>query len=291
MENLARKLLVALVAGMDVVKRAQLSKRSESEVKSTDATLVTETDRKSGLAMKQVLQTIPGLKLHGEDTETEVREGNQLCWFDPLDGTRAFANGLTTSTVIIAIYDESRRRLTHVLVGEPATGRIWEAEEGKETKLHYFPCFPNLDEEYSRFVHVWQGPVLLQSSVFIDVTHGFNRGSRQLFTDTDIAKLFGLFNGEVKLFFPGSNGLIQALVANGGDRVAGSITTAQGGPWDVCGGLLVMQAGGAARAFRLEERKLIEGNPLDPLSFDILVTGNSKATVDYLVGKLECVLK
>jgi len=76
--------------------------------------------------------------------------------------------------------------------------------------------------------------------------------------------------------------------------VAGSITTAIGGPWDVCGVKLVLNAGGAARAFAVfEERVETTGhppalvleprNPLDVMSYDILVCGNSCETVDSLV--------
>ena len=47
-----------------------------------------------------------------------------------------------------------------------------------------------------------------------------------------------------KLLIPGSNGLIQALVANGNDRVAGGITTSMGVPQGAFGVMLVLGAGG-----------------------------------------------
>ncbi len=82
---------------------------------------------------------------------------------------------------------------------------------------------------------------------------------------------------------PGSNGLHQALVANGGERLVGSITLAMGGPWDVCGVRLVLNAGGVARAFeRTSAGALREQDPLDPEAYDMLITGNNKDTADFL---------
>ena len=75
----------------------------------------------------------------------------------------------------------------------------------------------------------------------------------------------------------------HALVANGGERVAGAITTAIGGPWDVAPVKLVLDAGGAAAAFsRPRYGEWIECDPLAIDTYDFLVTGNSLATVETL---------
>ena len=81
---------------------------------------------------------------------------------------------------------------------------------------------------------------------------------------------------------------MQALVANGRERMAGSITTAVGFPGDVCGALLVLQAGGLCKAYeRTDDGALAETDPLDPVRVDALVCGNNAETLGHLCHAFE----
>lgn len=271
-------LMRAVEAGMEVVRVSQGGHlRDDPEVKD-DKTLVTITDHRSESAITNLIrQSLGDVRIIGEEGE-DSGSGDLAMLIDPLDGTRAFSSGLTTSTVILAVYDTTKKKVMACVVGEAVSGRIWSAFGDSPTQLDMSG------------VSVWKQRMNEQSTVFLDVSHGFTRKGRQILTDKQMSKLFGLLNGRVKLSIPGSNGLIQALVANGGQKVAGSITTAIGGPWDVCGVKLVLNAGGSAKAFSVirngEDCWIEERDPLDVMSYDILICGNSDETVGLLYQAL-----
>ncbi|MDP2651221.1 MAG: inositol monophosphatase family protein [bacterium] len=275
-------LVQAVEAGMKVVRENQGGHLpSDAEIKD-DKTLVTVTDHKSEEAILNILQAnFTDIQVWGEESGVSGGIGDIVFLIDPLDGTRAFANGMATSTVIVAVYDIKKNEVIATVIGEPATGKIWSAF-GKMATWHEYLGTNRVDP-----CRVWPGELSEQTTVFLDVSHGFTRKGRQILTDEQFARLFAKLNGQMKLAIPGSNGLIQALVANGGQKVVGSITTAIGGPWDVCGVKLVLNAGGAARAFSAiplttGDTGLEEKDPLDVMSYDILICGNSKRTVDDL---------
>lgn len=269
----------AVLAGMEVVRKFQLQGAPPAEVKKGDQTLVTLTDRQSGAVVKDIIRReLPDVAILGEDmTNLEQTGSTLIALLDPLDGTRAFTNGLTTSTVIAGIYDTSVRHLLSCVIGEPISDRIWMASEVQQSSLSIFNTI-------QKSIKVWDGPLSMQSTVFIDLSHGFKSRGREILSNEQIAKMFCLLNSKAPILMPGSNGLHQALVANGGEKLAASITTAIGGPWDVCGALLVLQAGGVAQGLSMGDNRLLaKVHPLDVLSYDILVTGNSHNTVDTII--------
>ena len=286
------RLTTAVIAGMRVV-RANQGRPTTTAVKQADGTQVTPTDKQSQAAMLKVLQGIPGTYIHAEESDRHTADAPVGILVDPMDGTRAFAIGLATSTVIAATYDHTVRQVSRCVIGEPATGRIWCARDGQPAQLLWHDFASG---EHSHPTHIggeWDdkrtSEVNDQLTVLVDVSHGFKRGGRQMLTDAQTAKLFASLNSEVKILMPGSNGLHQALAANGASSIAGSLTLAIGGPWDVCGALLVKQAGGFCRAFKRGFIGLTEHDPLDVLGYDVLVTGNSPAIVNYLAGKVRAV--
>lgn len=247
-----------------------------------DKTLVTVTDRRIEEALvREIHRDFPDVKIIGEEG-TETGQGEIGLLIDPLDGTRAFSCGLATSTIIVGVYDFLKKQVVGTVVGEAATGRIWVAFGDSPTRLlggvngaiDVSVCPQDLDD---------------QSTIFLDVPHGFTRKGRQIFTDEQMARLFHTLRGR-KIAIPGSNGLIQALVANGGQKVAGSITTAIGGPWDVCGVKLVLNAGGSAVAVSIvrdgNESEIVGKDPLDVMNYDLLVCGNNRETVNFLTTHL-----
>ena len=264
----------AVQASMEVVKGYQLreSPVGFSEIKEGDKTLKTIVDELSEFATKCIMgDAFPDARFHVEEAGHTKGSLDISILIDGLDGTRAFVNGLVTSTVIIGAYDHIKKQVVGCTIGEPISGRVWQACESVVV-----PDFG-----------VWQGPLDEQATVLFDVSHGFNRGNRKIFTDSKVAYLFGNLAHRCKVLMPGSNGLHQALVAHGAEYMAGSITTAIGGPWDVCGVLLVLEAGGVACAFRmLRNSKMVMVDPLDVMSYDLLVCANNQSTLDVLVDCL-----
>ncbi len=282
------RLTAAVVAGMRVVRTYQ-GRATPAEVKA-DKTLVTQVDHKSEQVMLEVLEGIPETYIWAEEGGPGSEKEKTAILIDPLDGTRAFTNGLMTSTVIAATYEHTGKCMSRCVIGEPASGRIWCASRSTDTRLIWYE-FVSGDHRPDKIPSCWGkhkrvSMPLDQCIVFLDVSHGFTRKGRKIFTDKQTAQLFGLLNSEVKILMPGSNGLHQALVANGDDSVAGSITLAIGGPWDVCGALLVERSGGSCRAYKMGPSGLVECSPLDVYTYDILVTATTPDVANYLAEKI-----
>jgi len=293
--NIIQVMLDAVVASMKVVRQKQGGQVGAVEVK-RDKTLLTATDKESEAAGLQVLTGMLSDEIGVNAEERgKVKVGIRgTILYDPVDGTKPFVIGALSSTVIAAFYDEVKKQVTACVVGEPVSGRVWVAEKGNGTgKLQYdfqrhsFEDQP-LKEETCFPCRVSEGsPIGSGATVFIDLSPGFTRKDARVLSNSEATKLFSLLFGKYGITMLGSNGLHHALVANGAEGVAGAITTAIGGPWDVAPVLLVLEAGGAARAFSVEQDgKLKERDPLDVFSYHFLVTGNSQATVDELSGAL-----
>lgn len=297
MDTLFAKMEEAVIAGMRVVRAAQ-GRKTQSTVKTADDTLVTDTDMQSQAAMLDVLVGIPNTRVFAEEDVFTAGNERYLLLIDPLDGTRAFANGLATSTVIAALYDNQDKQVIACCIGEPVTGRIWSANQKNSTTTVRWHQFGGMELQhgaptYSTPRRVWNGRDsegnyvgVSQQTVLLDVTHSFTRQRRKILTDVETASFVGSLSQEMKVLVPGSNGLNQALVANGGEKIAGSVTLAIGGPWDVAGAYLVARANGRLRAFSSHVGYFRHENPLDVLSYDILITGNSLDVVNFLAYKI-----
>ena len=125
-----------------------------------------------------------------------------------------------------------------------------------------------------------------KTRVFVDSYPTFKRdGGRVIMSTSELNRLHANIQERTGILVLGSNGEHHALVANGGSAAVGSVTTAIGGWWDVCGVLPVICAGGVAMGLRVEANgELTECNALDVMSYDILVTANSPETLAFLVN-------
>ncbi len=258
----------------------------KAKVKEND-TLVTFVDNESESRIVSFMDDVSGYAINAEENGS-YRTGTKQILIDPLDGTRAFTNGLVTSTVIAAALDE-RNMLEACVIGEPISGRVWVASAQSVTTRQIYRYETDREADWIGSptpTHPWKGLLDQQATVLLDVSHGFKTKRGEIFSHDHVRGLLLDISRTAMLLMAGSNGLHQALVANGGEKMAGAITTAVGGPWDVCGALLVLRAGGAARAFTKDSDVFHEISPLDVLRVDILVTGNSKKTVDQLVALL-----
>lgn len=284
--------LLAMAASMRVVRNYQLRNKTRQGATKTkkDDTFVTIVDRESGEAAMKHLRQLPNrYEIKAEDVDgRDNSSATNVILSDNVDGTNAMLIDLATSTVIIADYDKSKRQIVSCIIGEPVRATTWLATPQQATVRHQFKEDGSGVME-PKITSVWQGELSQKATIFLDISHGFARenGTRQVSTDATMARLFAELIPQTKILLPGSNGLMHALVANGGEGLAGGITTAMGGEWDAAGVYLVLRAGGVARAFRMSsDRKLIEADPLDPYAYDMVAFGNNERTVNKLVDAL-----
>lgn len=265
-------------AGMAIVRRYQIEGVSKVILKD-DQTLRTIADTASQEAVKKSLRTSGGesLTLWGEEdgVKTFLGYGRYGVLIDPLDGTNAFVTGLMTSTVIVGVYDRGGEALVACVIGEPVSGRLWVATDEDDT----WACHTD------RACTTWRQGMLAAGNVFLDVSHGFKtwKTNLQCLSDEESRALYGRLASRAKVMMPWSNGLMQAMVANGNEGVAGSITTAVGFPGDVCGALLVKQAHGAVAAFTRTPGGWQKADPLNVLEVDMLVCAASEVILQQLL--------
>lgn len=295
-EKIVHAMISALEASMNSVKFSyqDVSNATHFKVVKPDSTLLALADIASERAG---LNWLSDIAVHAEESgKLPLAKGSILAGggkytvlFDPLDGTRPFVCGAPTSTVIIGLYDNTIKQVVGCFVGIPANQYFWQAMEGsKNLKAGTSFCFAHflpLVDGYHQFPrHVWKGSLNPKSTVYLDLYPGFTRVGCKTLSVEEQSKLFNGIHGKVSaVSMMGSNGLHHALVANGGEGVAGAITTALGGPWDVAPVALVLASGGAARAFsRGDDGVWVDRDPRDVYSYDFLVTGNSLYTVETL---------
>lgn len=292
-EDVFMTLRCAAIDSMHVIREYQLGNRKITRpaiIKGYDKTLLTEADIASGEAGVCVLMQLPAEEydINPEDSIGRATPGARyVVLFDNLDGTRSFNNGLKTSTIIIALYDRHLRKVIFCLIGEPVSGEFRYAWLS-DTKEAFLMRFGEKGYIGPVPIQVTKNDLDGQASVFMDAyEQGFPLSLEQyLRLQANIAKL-GQTTTEpqaaVRVMLPGSNGLNQALVANGWQGAVGGVTTAMGGPWDAAGVMLVIAAGGFARAFKKQtDGTYVEADPLDPMSYDIVIYGNNQFTVDLL---------
>jgi len=291
---------VGLQAGIDAVRAKILMLHAGLETaEKKDGTIVTAADTASAEAIVPVIRCeYPEADVSREDGSPIKNKGYRIRFLiDPLDGTAPFASGAPTSSVIIAVYDQVLQRIVGCAIGDVGIGRYWLTYEGCD--FAYVSC-PRPESERAR--NIWnihvanpQRQGTEKFPVYLDTLDFKPTDGRGSLNAAQRAALCGLVEQNYMLQKYGSNGLHQALVAQGLNDTVGSITTAIGGPWDVAGALLVRKAGGVARAFRLREQdgEMHLGDGGDPLAvlkpgtertphYDLLICANSDATGDRL---------
>jgi len=110
--------------------------RAELEVEhKDDASPVTRADRETETALRQRLAAeVPEHGIYGEEHGSE-RLGAEYVWvLDPIDGTRAFVNGIPLFGTLIALVRDGAPILG--VIDHPALGERWLGVVGKPT-LHW----------------------------------------------------------------------------------------------------------------------------------------------------------
>ncbi len=268
-----------------------------------DTSVVTAADEASEADILADLEvTLPGIPVLGEEsglygfdgTVTEYT-GRYIVLVDPVDGTSPLALGGSTSTVAVSIYDLWQCQVVAAAIGCPATGKLFYSHRGaNETFLAVYDTATWEALWERERCQVWGGLFNRRASVFLDISHGFEREDvltgqkRQTLSDGQVVSLMAGLSGAARLQMYGSNAFHQALVAGGGEYAAGSVTSAVGGPWDLAGALLVLEAGGVAQGFQLEWGgvALVTVDPLDALRCDMLITAHNSQTLEQLTNIL-----
>lgn len=282
--------LMAIQASIRTIRPFLLGQKEIGLVKiKKDETLLTVADRLSENAGFRILrEAFPDVPIVREESGLSSGSANWEIWYDPIDGTAPFTIGAPTSTVICAAYDTENHMLLAAAIGEPAYKRAWIAIRGQGCR------FLALGQNNSaKTCRVWPGKMKSDTAVFLDLTRGFARdkGKRQILTNEQVQELVKSLCLDVRLQMYGSNGIHQALVAHGNEKVVGGITTAMGGPWDAAGALLIAEAGGKCVSYRMDSsRQLFSTDPLDPMTYDILVYANNNESFRFLNAKIDGII-
>lgn len=288
-ENERRATVAATIASMQVVRRYQMSGGIVSLPDKSDRSALTVVDEKSEFAAKEALHMLqPNIPILGEESGmTEGSDKRKIYMIDPIDGTRPFKAEAPTPTVIGALFDNDMMQFEAVAIGEPATGRLWYSD-GLTTSIAKVDGAGNIDLRSGvRQSQVWDGEYTDNGLVLVENSREFKRGERLILSDENNRSLFGNLQDKINIQNYGSNGLHHALVANGGEGVAGAITTSMGGEWDTAGVLVVVAAGGMADGFRImDDRKLESADPFNPFDCDMVISANNRETLDFLRNSL-----
>ncbi len=277
----------AVFAGMQVVQSAQRSPQRQFVVtQKHDGTSVTSVDMASQTAVLRVLEGLDILVWAEEAPPMSVSGLSEVLILDPLDGTSAFGSGLSTSTVALALFHPRRSEVSVSLVGVPTSGELIMAVKGKGAWRTYLrPIDTNFGLTFDplRRIRVSETP-LAKGRVFYDfLNQSFKKTGYPSFPNGfDLKLQTSLGRLSAGLFNTGSNCLHHSLVAKGWGASAAAVTSQVGGPWDIAGGLIVEEAGGAVRAFSTKTGLFVEvpSEAIDEANF--YVSGNSLATVDVI---------
>jgi len=103
-----------------------------------DASPVTRADREAETAMRALIaSTYPEHGIMGEEHGSERLDADLVWVLDPIDGTRAFVNGIPLFATLIALVRDGAPILG--LNAYPALGERWLGVRGKPTRHWYGP--------------------------------------------------------------------------------------------------------------------------------------------------------
>jgi inositol-phosphate phosphatase / L-galactose 1-phosphate phosphatase / histidinol-phosphatase len=103
-----------------------------------DASPVTQADREAETAMRALIaQSYPEHGIMGEEHGSERLDADLVWVLDPIDGTRAFVNGIPLFATLIALVRDGEPILG--MNAYPALGERWLGVRGKPTRHWYGP--------------------------------------------------------------------------------------------------------------------------------------------------------
>ncbi|MFH1427235.1 MAG: inositol monophosphatase family protein [Patescibacteria group bacterium] len=253
-----------------------------------DATMKTIADDLSEQAAFPILRrAYPDIPIIREEAGLSEGVGDLVIMLDALDGTRAFTYGSGTFAVIITMYNRKLKSLLATAIMDPTGMRFWFASLSQGCTRTAFDPTTGKQLYRPKRCRVWNGSHKVNGAVvYIDSYPHFTKDRRVILSDFQINRLSGLLFPIVSKHEYGSNGYHLALVANGNFLVAGGITTAIGGAWDISGLVLVLEAGGCCVGVKIDKGVPYFYDPLDPFC-ELLVYANNQDTLQFLCQQLE----
>lgn len=210
-----------------------------------DETLVTKADRLSeDIIINIINKNFPSLPLLVEESGIIGNNSNDLiCIVDPLDGTSSFSHGIPTYAILISLVEKTAHEscVLSCIINEPQTGRVWYAIKGESSFLL----------NYNKYQKSYSAPI----SISVSTKNQFNEKNSMIIYDAalkfrnvvpQIEDKKKALNAILPIFrrarMIGSLALQFAYVASG--FAEATVADAVGGPYDLCGHLLVDEAGG-----------------------------------------------
>jgi len=211
----------------------------------SDETPVTKADYLSEkLISETLLSQFPHLSLLREEAGVKGNSDDSIvCLVDPLDGTSSFSRGIPTYSILVALaeHTNSKTNVIACVVHEPQTGRIWYATKGEGAFLIYYNESKN---EYSRprKIHVSSPSIFPAEKAMIIYDAALKFRDVVPSVNAKLVALNACYPRFRRARMIGSLALQFAYVASG--FAEATVADAIGGPYDLCGHLLVDEAGG-----------------------------------------------
>lgn len=284
--------LTAVANSMQIVRdaqrqrtfqRAQAGDTYGPSVLKSDGSMLTPTDVRSEQAAQRIVETmLPGAGFKGEEgSQTEGTEAIRI-GYDPLDGTRPFTIDSPASVVIATAYRQDGS-VYGAALGEPATGKLYSAFGDQEPTGRLLDMDNGSIRTINRkTLQVSQDPLDGKGQVFLDNNQPFERRGREVLTAKQhmVLRLL-LQQAGVGVMEIGSNGAHQMYML-GGERAAGSITTARGIQEDTsAGAFLIERAGGHVQRYDAGYGTIKPVETETP-DYDMLLTANTGSNFDQL---------
>jgi len=213
---------IIMNAGSLIIKES--ASKLTVRTKSTERDLVTQIDWNVENFLKEELQKLlPGSSFLAEETDSEIKEAEQLWIIDPIDGTTNLVHGFPFIAVSVALQIEGELKLGFVY--NPFLNEFFEAEKGKGSLLN------------NKSIHVSATRSLSRSLLATGFAYNFNKA------EENNIRYFEHFHSKCHgIRRPGSAALDLCYVARG---VFDGFWEWYLNPWDVAAGiLLVSEAGG-----------------------------------------------
>jgi myo-inositol-1(or 4)-monophosphatase len=215
------------------------------KTKSNSFDLVTETDKKIELFLKQKLsQLIPESQFLSEETDSAFKKSKYVWIIDPIDGTTNFVHKFPFACISVALQVDNE--LKYGIVYNPILNEFFFASKNQGAYLNESKITVNTETDFSK--------TLLATGFAYNFNSAKENNIR--FFENILPQVHGIRR-------PGSAALDLAYVAKG---VYDGFWEWFLNPWDVCAGiLLITEAGGIVsniekNEWRFEDKLIIAGS-------------------------------
>jgi len=232
-----------------------------------DETPVTQADfLAEQVIAERILAGFPTLPLIREETDSVIPDADDIvCLIDPLDGTSSFERGFSTYGMQVGLVRRTNNRgeLIASVIYEPQTGRLWQAARSCGAFMSVYDRNTKILKEGRRVSVSTPCQANEKSGMLIyDAAIKFrNIVPDQAAKAAILTEVLPLFR-RVRMI--GSLALQFAYVASG--YAEATVADAVGGPYDLCGHLLVDEAGGRSSDLRRA--------PIDVFSCEVALATN-----------------